>query len=321
MRRWSWRRRRGLRSSGILQNVRANRIRRRGRDAACERAAAASPSEPPLWLFHVSALEGEAIGGLQFETDRARFLGRGHDLRNAVSIMDARPLSNTAGTVLDPVLALRRRVRIAPGETARIAFWSGVAGSRAQALALADKHRDIAAFDRDQDAGAEPSPSAAARFGRGLRRGAAISAHRQPGAVRRFVAARPARDSRQESVWAPRRCGPSAFPAICPSCWCESMMKATSKSSSSCCARTSTGGSSALAVDLVILNDHPRSGAAELQQALDAAIAASQARSRGAGGLEAAAACSRFAATPCRPSSRELLQTAARAIFTRDWAS
>ena len=54
--------------------------------------------------------------------------------------------------MLDPVLALRRRVRIAPGETARIAFWSGVAASRAQALALADKHRDIAAFDANQSA-------------------------------------------------------------------------------------------------------------------------------------------------------------------------
>src|SRR3984957_18002086 len=106
------------------------------------------PADPEMWLFHVSALEGAGIGGLQFETDRARFLGRGRDLRNAVSIMDARPLSNTAGTVLDPVLALRRRVRIAPGETARVAFWTGVSASREEAIALVDKHRDMAAFDR-----------------------------------------------------------------------------------------------------------------------------------------------------------------------------
>src|ERR1019366_2540858 len=56
------------------------------------------PQELPLWAAHVSVLEGEPAGGLQFETDRARFLGRGHDLRNATSIVDARPLSNTAGT-------------------------------------------------------------------------------------------------------------------------------------------------------------------------------------------------------------------------------
>src|SRR6202011_2109112 len=106
------------------------------------------PGQQELWAAHVSVLEGEAVGGLQFETDRARFLGRGNDLRNAVSIVDARPLSNTSGTVLDPVLALRRRVRVPPGETVRVAFWTILAQTRAQALSLADKHRDTAAFDR-----------------------------------------------------------------------------------------------------------------------------------------------------------------------------
>src|SRR5271154_5230149 len=82
------------------------------------------PDQAPLWMVHFTSLEGEAVGELQFETDRARFIGRGHDVRNAVSIMDARPLSNTVGTVLDPVLALRRRVRIEPGQTAQISFWT-----------------------------------------------------------------------------------------------------------------------------------------------------------------------------------------------------
>jgi cyclic beta-1,2-glucan synthetase len=109
---------------------------------------ARDPAEPQLWVAHFSVLEGEAIGGLQFETDRARFLGRGHDLRNAVSIVDARPLSNTAGTVLDAVLALRRRVRIAPGESTHVAFWTGIGASRGQALALVDKYREGAAFER-----------------------------------------------------------------------------------------------------------------------------------------------------------------------------
>ena len=112
------------------------------------------PGEMPLWMFHVCVLEGEGVGALQFETDRARFLGRGADARTAGSIVDARPLSDTAGTVLDPVLALRRRARIPPGGTARIDFWMGVAGSRAQALAAAGKYRDRAAFQRIRSAAA-----------------------------------------------------------------------------------------------------------------------------------------------------------------------
>jgi cyclic beta-1,2-glucan synthetase len=106
------------------------------------------PGQAQLWLAHFSSLEGEAIGSLQFETDRARFLGRGHDVRSAASIMDARPLSNTVGTVLDPVMALRRRVRIDPGETVHVAFWTGVGATRAQALSLVDKLGSEEAFQR-----------------------------------------------------------------------------------------------------------------------------------------------------------------------------
>jgi cyclic beta-1,2-glucan synthetase len=104
--------------------------------------------EQQIWLAHVTALDGEGIGSLQYETDRARFLGRGRNLRDAVSIMDARPLSNTAGVVLDPVFCLRRRVRIAPGKSASVAFWTVLATSRAHAISLADKHSDPAAFER-----------------------------------------------------------------------------------------------------------------------------------------------------------------------------
>src|SRR6202034_3451504 len=90
----------------------------------------------------------EGVGALQFETDRARFLGRGGDVRRALSILDALPLSDTAGTVLDPVFALRHRVRIPPGGTAHVDFWTGVAGSRATALAAAAKYREAGAFER-----------------------------------------------------------------------------------------------------------------------------------------------------------------------------
>jgi cyclic beta-1,2-glucan synthetase len=104
--------------------------------------------ELPIWVAHVTAVDGETIGGLQYETDRARFLGRGRELREAVSIVDARPLSNTTGVVLDPVLCLRRRVRIAPGKARSVAYWTMVARDRAHAIALADKHSDPSAFER-----------------------------------------------------------------------------------------------------------------------------------------------------------------------------
>jgi cyclic beta-1,2-glucan synthetase len=88
------------------------------------------------------------VGKPQVETDRARFLGRGCSVRTPLSVIDGRPLSNTVGTVLDPVFAMRRRVRVAPGAIVRIAFWTMVAATREAVLDLADKHRDITAFER-----------------------------------------------------------------------------------------------------------------------------------------------------------------------------
>jgi cyclic beta-1,2-glucan synthetase len=107
-----------------------------------------SPTEPEVWAAHLAVVDTGTVGKLQFETDRARFLGRGRSVRTALAAVDGRALSNTVGTVLDPIFALRWRVRVAPGSTVRIAFWMMVASSRAEAVDLIDKHRDIAAYDR-----------------------------------------------------------------------------------------------------------------------------------------------------------------------------
>ncbi len=106
------------------------------------------PAEVSLWAAHLCIADRPAIGTQQFESDRAQFIGRGRSLRRPVSVMDARPLSNSAGTVLDPVLSLRRRVRIPPGESATFTLWTLVAETREAALQLADKHRDAGAHER-----------------------------------------------------------------------------------------------------------------------------------------------------------------------------
>ncbi len=107
-----------------------------------------SSADPRPWVAHLAVVEGEAAGERQFETDRARFLGRGQGIRTPVSTVDGWPLSNTVGTVLDPIFSLRSRVRVPPGATARIAFWTLVAPSREEVLALIEKHSNAAAFER-----------------------------------------------------------------------------------------------------------------------------------------------------------------------------
>ena len=101
-----------------------------------------TPSEPELWAAHLSVANGEAVGRPEFETDRARFLGRGQGVSAPIAMMDTRPLTNSVGAVLDPIFALRRRVRVAAGATVRVAFWTMAAGTRAALLDCVDKHRD-----------------------------------------------------------------------------------------------------------------------------------------------------------------------------------
>ncbi len=109
-----------------------------------------SPGEPEIWAAHFAVVEGEIIAEPQYESDRARFLGRGRDIGSASAIVEGAELSNTVGTVLDPVFSLRRRVLVPPGKVARISFWTIVATSRAQLLELIDKHHDRSACERAQ---------------------------------------------------------------------------------------------------------------------------------------------------------------------------
>jgi cyclic beta-1,2-glucan synthetase len=107
-----------------------------------------SEDETAVWAAHVVIAEAETIGELQFETDRARFLGRGRSARNPISIIDGRPLSNTVGSVLDPAMCLRVTVHVPAGKTAHLIFSTVVASTREEVLALADKHHDARAYER-----------------------------------------------------------------------------------------------------------------------------------------------------------------------------
>ncbi len=102
------------------------------------------------WAAHVVARgEGsDAMIGIEYETDRARFIGRGQGIDNPRSISDGRPLSNTVGAVLDPIFSLRVRVRIEPGEITHLVFATMAADSREAIVNLADKYHDGSAFSR-----------------------------------------------------------------------------------------------------------------------------------------------------------------------------
>ena len=116
-----------------------------------------------VWAAHVVVRRGaRPAGGAQYETDRARFLGRGRSIRTPMSVdRRAAPVEHRglgARSDLQPATpgAPRARARAPASSSPRSS-----PRSREAAVALADKYRDPATFERTVDprldAGAGPA--------------------------------------------------------------------------------------------------------------------------------------------------------------------
>ena len=128
-----------------------------------------APGDPEVWAAHFAVVEGQESGArsdtVEFETDRARFLGRGRTLRNALALEHGGTLSNTAGTVLDPIFSLRRRIRLEPRASVKVTFWTLLSDSRNAALALCASLRAPDACERALIGAADHAVAQRVRFG------------------------------------------------------------------------------------------------------------------------------------------------------------
>jgi cellobiose phosphorylase len=110
-----------------------------------------SPKDTPIWACHAVVSGGAANGEsstrtFQFETDRARFLGRDHDASDPQALNHA--LTQTEGAVLDPVFSIRHSVNLAPGERVQVAWITGAGESRERVLEIVGKLGDMQAVER-----------------------------------------------------------------------------------------------------------------------------------------------------------------------------
>ena len=127
-----------------------------------------SPDEPSIWAAHFAIVEGAITADPQYETSRALFIGVGNAIDTAAAfertesksdhttgtsngaqsplLMSA--LSNTVGTVLDPIFSLRYCVNVPAGGVVRVSFWTVVASTREELFDLIDRHHDRSAYDR-----------------------------------------------------------------------------------------------------------------------------------------------------------------------------
>jgi cyclic beta-1,2-glucan synthetase len=98
------------------------------------------------WMFHLMAVHAprgaDNVSPVTHETDRARFIGRGGSLKAPAAMFGGDALSNSQGSVLDPVAASRCTITLEPDQTVIVDLVIGVGDQRADCLSLIEKYRD-----------------------------------------------------------------------------------------------------------------------------------------------------------------------------------
>ncbi|MCZ8177867.1 MAG: protein ndvB [Rhizobium sp.] len=108
-----------------------------------------SPSDPDICVAHLvvdSAGQGRPT---EFETDRRKFLGRGRSLGEAAAFDPGATLSGTEGFTLDPILSLRRVVRVPAGKKVQVIFWTMAAPNREEVDKAIERYRHPDSFSHE----------------------------------------------------------------------------------------------------------------------------------------------------------------------------
>ena len=120
----------------------------RGRQAIlCTRRPRSLHEQVP-WMLHLISMHAAQSGNVSYETDRMRFIGRGGSLASPRAMTAPGALSDSAGSILDPVTAIRARMTLEPGVAVTLDLVSGVAETRSAVLQLVDKYHDRRLADR-----------------------------------------------------------------------------------------------------------------------------------------------------------------------------
>ncbi|WP_342120568.1 GH36-type glycosyl hydrolase domain-containing protein, partial [Pseudoduganella sp. OTU4001] len=113
----------------------------------CTRRPRGKGEQTP-YLLHVMTVHDAQVQDVSYETDRARFIGRGNTAQNPIAVLEPGPLSGSQGSVLDPVVAIRYRIALEPGQVSVIDVATGMTDTREAAQYLIDKYQDRHMADR-----------------------------------------------------------------------------------------------------------------------------------------------------------------------------
>jgi cyclic beta-1,2-glucan synthetase len=107
-----------------------------------------SQGEKPPWMFHLMVVHGADLGEASYETDRMQFIGRGNNVDYPQAMRSFAALSDSAGSVLDPIVAIRHQIILDPETSATINIVTGIGENRDTCLRLVRKYQDRHLADR-----------------------------------------------------------------------------------------------------------------------------------------------------------------------------
>ena len=105
--------------------------------------------DPPIFVGHRFTLEHDDHEAMRFETDRARFIGRGRTLAGPMGAVQEP--GNSQGFAIDPILSLRQSMSVAPGQRVQVSMILAGGATREQVLSMMGRYGDPRAIDRAMD--------------------------------------------------------------------------------------------------------------------------------------------------------------------------
>ena len=101
-----------------------------------------SEHEHNPWMFHLMKAHDVEILNVSYETDRDKFIGRGYTINQPHVINQSAALSNSQGSVLDPVVSIQYRFVLEPYQSATIDMIYGIAETKETCQFLVEKYQD-----------------------------------------------------------------------------------------------------------------------------------------------------------------------------------
>lgn len=92
--------------------------------------------------------EDETIGELEYEIDKEKFFGRGN-INLPEMIKESKPFSKQLGLVTEPIVAMKKTIKIKPGQTVKLSLILSISNNKQETLDNLNEYKNQGIIDRN----------------------------------------------------------------------------------------------------------------------------------------------------------------------------